>query len=124
MKNIIEYLDKNNIEYEFVSYGNPYYYNDGFTVQAVQVSFDYDLANNIKELKQKENGFLKYMKRKKKCCIGYEGRCGICIRWYSIFDVNDLRKYQEHENKIRKDVEKFWKEEHTRRMNEEMKKVG
>ena len=32
MKNIIEFLKKNGIEYQEVTYGNPYYYNDVFNV--------------------------------------------------------------------------------------------
>ena len=32
MKNIIEFLKKNGIDYKKVAYGNPYYYNDGFSV--------------------------------------------------------------------------------------------
>ena len=124
MKNIIEFLEKNNIEHEYVAYGNPYYYNDGFSVQAISIKFDYDLAADIKELEQREKAFLKYMKRKKKCCIGYSGRCGICIRWYSVFNVDDLEKLEEHENRIKVDVEKFWKEEHARRTAENMKVAG
>lgn len=84
------------------------------------MKFDYELSGNIKELKKKEDSFLKYMKRKKKCCIGYSGRCGICIQWYSVFDGNDFKMYQEHEARIHADVEKFWTEVHNKRMNENM----
>ena len=124
MKNIIEFLEKNNIEYEFVTYGNPYYYNDGFTVQAVSVKFVYDLADNIKEMELKEDRFLKSMNRRKSCCIGYDGRYGICSHWYAVFNVDDFKRLEEHEKRIHADVEKFWKEEHARRMNEGVKKVG
>lgn len=118
---MINYLEKNNIEYEFVSYGNPFYYNDGFTVQAVRVNFNYGLADNIKEMEQKEDKFLKSMMRRKSCCIGCSGKCGICSQWYAVFNVDDLRKYEEHEDRIHADVEKFWKEEHARMMNEGVK---
>lgn len=60
---------------------------------------------------------MKYLKRKKKCCIGYSGRCGICLQWYSMFDVNDFKMYQEHEARIQADAEKFWIEEHNKRMH-------
>lgn len=115
MKKIIAFLEENNIDYESVTYGNPYYYNDGFQVPAITVKFDYELAESIPELKKKEKLFQQFMKRKKTHCIGYSGRCGICIPWYSIFSVFDFRRQQEHESRIHADVEKFWKEEHARR---------
>lgn len=102
MKKLVEFLKKNNIEYEYVNYGNPYYYNDGFRVQAISITFDYDLTDDIKE-----KSFLNYMKRKRKCCIGYTGRCGLCIQWYSVFDVSDFKRHQEHENRIKSDTENF-----------------
>lgn len=37
MKKIIEFLKENGIEYKIVSLGNPYYYNDGFTVQGITI---------------------------------------------------------------------------------------
>lgn len=120
MKNVINYLENNNIKYESVTYGNPYYYNDGFGVQAISLEFDYELTDNIQELRKKEDAFLNYMKRKKRCCIGHSGISGICIKWYSVFNVNEFQKYEEHETRIRADVEKFWKAEHARRINEGM----
>ena len=94
MKKLVEFLKKNNID--------PYYYNDGFRVQAISITFDYDLTDDIKE-----KSFLNYMKRKRKCCIGYTGRCGLCIQWYSVFDVSDFKRHQEHENRIKSDTENF-----------------
>ena len=47
MKKIIEFLKENSIEYKIVSLGNPYYYNDGFTIQGITVRFDYELAKDI-----------------------------------------------------------------------------
>lgn len=120
MKNIIKFLEENNIDYECVKYGNPYYYNDGFSVQAVSVKFDYDFSENITELKQKEDTFLKYMKRKKRFCIGYSGKCGLFIPWYAVFDTDDFEKLKEHEKRIQTDVEKFWKGEHEKRINDGM----
>lgn len=115
MKRIIEFLEQNGIEYESVTCGNPYYYNDGFTVQGITIKFDYDLAESIPELQKKEKLFTQFMKRKKKHCIGYSGKCGICIPWYTIFSVLDFKKLQEHESRIHADMEKFWEEEHARR---------
>lgn len=123
MKNLVEFLDKNHIEYEYVNYGNPYYYNDRFRVQAIRLTFDYDLADDIKELEKKEKAFLNYVKRKRKCCIGYTGRCGLCIQWYSVFDVSDFKRYQKHEDRIKSDTEKFWMEEHAKRIAEAMKQA-
>lgn len=107
MKNIIEFLKKNGIEYQEVTYGNPYYYNDEFSVPAIRVTFDYELADDYKELKRKEHIFLQSMNRRKNYCIGYFGKCGLCIPWYSIFNVFDFKKQQEHEERIQKDIEKF-----------------
>ena len=63
------------------------------------------------------------MKRKRKCCIGYTGRCGLCIQWYSVFDVSDFKRYQKHEDRIKSDTEKFWMEEHAKGIAEAMKQA-
>ena len=123
MKNIIEFLKKNGIDYKKVAYGKPYYYNDGFSVQAIQVTFDYELADDYQELKRKEQLFLQSMKRRKNHCIGYSGKCGICIPWYSVFNVFDFKMQQDHEARIQADVEKFWQEEHARRESEKLMAV-
>lgn len=57
MKNLVGFLEKNHIEYKYVNYGNPYYYNDGFRVQAISITFDYDLADDIKELEKRKKHF-------------------------------------------------------------------
>lgn len=114
MKKIIDFLKQNGIDYELVNYGNPHYYNDGFTVQGLTIKFDYELAESIPELQKKEKLFTQFMKRRKKHCIGYSGKCGIYIPWYAVFDVSDFKRLQEHESRIQADVEKFWKEEHAR----------
>lgn len=115
MKKIIEFLEENNIEYRRVSYGDPHYYNDGFTVPAIMAYFDFDLADDYKELERKRAQFLKFMSRKKAYTIGYQGKSGIFCPWYSVFTVFDFVRQQEHENRIQADVEAFWKEEHARR---------
>lgn len=115
MKKIIDFLKQNGIEYKLVSCGDPYYYNDGFTVQGITIKFDYELAESIPELQEKERLFIKHMKRKKAYCIGYSGKCGIYIPWYTVFGTLDFKRLQEHESRIQADIEKFWKEEHARR---------
>ena len=113
MKKIIEYLEKNGIEYKPVTCGNPYYYNDGFTVPAIRIRFDYESidCSNIPEM------------RRKNYCIGSSGKCGICISWYTIFKTEDFRRYQEHEARIHADQEKFWKEEHEWREGEKLQAI-
>lgn len=123
MKNMIEFLKKNGINYEEKTYGNPYYYNDGFTVPAIMVKFDYEFTDDITELQKKEKLFLQTLNRKKNYCIGYSGTCGICIPWYSVFNVFDFKRQKEHEARIHADAEKFWQEEHERRERENLKAV-
>lgn len=125
MKKIIEFLEKSGLDYNSVTYGNPYYYNDGFTVPAIMIQFDYESIDcgSIPEMRKKENAFLKSMERRKNYCIGISGKCGICIPWYSIFRVEDFKRYQEHETRIHADQEKFWQEEHLRRERKELQAV-
>ena len=125
MKKIIEYLEKNGIEYKPVTCGNPYYYNDGFTVPAIRIRFDYESidCSNIPDMRRKQNAFTKSMRRRKNYCIGSSGKCGICIPWYTIFKTEDFRRYQEHEARIHADQEKFWKEEHEWREGEKLQAI-
>lgn len=125
MKKIIEFLEKNGIDYKPVTYGNPYYYNDGFMVPAIMVQFDYESidCSSIPEMMKKQDAFLKSMERRKNHCIGISGRCGIYIPWYSIFKVEDFKRYQEHETRIQADQEKFWKKEHERRESKKLQAV-
>lgn len=125
MKKIIEFLEKNGLDYNSVTYGNPYYYNDGFIVPAIMVQFDYESIGRggIPEMMKKQDAFLKFMKRKKNHCIGSSGKCGIYIPWYSIFKVEDFKRYQEHETRIHADQEKFWQEEHARRESKKLQAV-
>ena len=109
MKKIIEFLKENGIEYRTVSLGNPYYYNDGFTVQGITVRFDYELAKDMQEFQKKEEAFLKSMKRRKKHCIGYSGRCGIYIPWYTVLATSDFEKLKEHEARLMQMFKSFGK---------------
>jgi len=111
MKKIIAWLEENGIEYKLCQYGNPYYFNDGFSVKGIQVSFYFDGIGN--ELK-KERLLLDYMKRKKSY---------VCQRtWfgagytYRILATLDALRLKQHEKAVTEAVEKFWQEEHERRM--------
>lgn len=117
MKKIIEFLEKHGIEYRRVNLGDPYYYKDGFTVQAIRVSFDYEIIDrkSIPQLQEKERRFNQYIKRRKNYCIGYSGKSGIYIPWYTVLNIDDFERLEEHERRIQADVEKFWQEEHERR---------
>lgn len=122
MKRIIEYLEKNGIEYKPVTCGNPYYYNDGFTVPAISIRFDYESidCSCIPEMQKKERAFLKSIERRKNHCIGSSGKSGIYIPWYMVLSTDDFKRLEEHEARIHADVEKFWKEEHERREREKL----
>ena len=123
MKKIIDFLEQSGIEYSREMYGNPYYYNDGFTVPALIVTFDYELTDNRKEMERKESLFKQYMNRQKAHCLPYSGVCGIYIPHYAVMSVFDYRRHAEHEARIRADVEKFWQEEHARREVEKLAAV-
>ena len=120
MKKIIDFLENNDIEYRQETYGNPYYYNDGFRVPALVVWFDYELTEDTAALKEKERLFKQYMNRRKAYCIAYSDVCGIYIPYYTIMSVFDYHRHVEHEAQIRSDVEKFWQAEHTRREAERL----
>lgn len=123
MKKIIEFLENNGIEYRRETYGNPYYYNDGFRVPALVVRFDYELAEDAEALREKEWLFNQYMNRRKAYCIAYSGVCGVYIPYYTVMGVFDYHRHAEHEARIKSDVENFWKEEHARREAERMAAV-
>lgn len=125
MKKIIQYLEKNGIEYKPVTCGDRYYYNDGFTVPVIRIRFDYESidCSSIPEMRRKQDAFIKSMRRRKNYCIGFSGKCGICIPWYTIFKTEDFRRYQEHEARIHADQEKFWKEEHERCEREKLQAI-
>lgn len=111
MKKIIEFLQENGIEYTVSKFGNPYYFDDNFSVEGLQVSFDFYLDDNASSKKAKFEKFIKFKK-------SYEVRsfrfgCGYT---YNIFTVFDARRLDEHENAIKKATEKFWQEEHARRL--------
>lgn len=62
MKNIEKWLQENGIEYRKCKYGNPDYFNDGFQVDGLRISFYFDEIGNTRK---QENQLVKFMSRKK-----------------------------------------------------------
>ncbi len=116
MKKIIAWLEENGIEYSVDKFGNPYYFNDGFTVDGIQVSFYFDGIGNAWEKKEMLEKFMK----RKKSYVCYDFRFGAGYT-YRIMTVSDYVKLIEHEKAIDDAVKKFWQEEHARRMRIESK---
>lgn len=111
MKKIIKWLNENGIEYTTCKYGNPYYFNDGFSVDGIKVTFFFDEIGNSRD---QEKSLVKYMSRKR----AYICKCSRFGAGYSycIMTVFDAARLQEHEKAVQDAVEKFWQEEHARRM--------
>ena len=110
MKKIIDFCNENGIECKREKFGNPYYFNDGFSVDGLIVSFDFYID---REASHKMNIFEKIMSRKK----SYDVECfRFGAGWsYRIFTVFDKRRLEKHTNAIKEATEKFWEEEHARR---------
>lgn len=113
MKKIIEFLEKNGIEYNVNKYGNPHYFNDGFSVDGIQITFHFDGIGNAPENKKL---LLDFMKRKK-AYICRESRFG-AGHTYRIMTVFDEARLERHEKSVTDATEKFWEEEHKRRTEE------
>ena len=56
MKNIEKWLQENGIEYIKCKYGSPYYFNDGFQVDGLRISFYFDEIGNTRK---QENQLIK-----------------------------------------------------------------
>lgn len=113
MKKIIAWLEENKIEYSVNKYGNPYYFNDGFFVEGIQIAFYFDEIGNKPE---NEKLLKDYMKRKKSyTCQGSRFGAGYTYRIMRVFDAARLEK---HEKEVADAVEKFWEEEHAQRIQE------
>lgn len=111
MKKIIAWLEENRIEYSVNKYGNPYYFNDGFSVDGVQITFYFDGIGNELE---KEKLLRDFMKRKKSyICKEYRFGAGYTYRIMTIFDAARLEK---HEKAVADATEKYWEAEHARRI--------
>lgn len=110
MKKIIKFLEENGIEYSANKHGNPHYFNDGFSVEGIQVSFYFDGIRNAPE---KKKLLLDYMKRKRSY-VCQERRFGAGYT-YRIMAIFDFKRLEQHEKAVADAVEKFWEEEHKRR---------
>ena len=44
MKKIIAWLEENGIEYSVNKYGNPQYFNDGFSVDGIHIAFYFEIG--------------------------------------------------------------------------------
>lgn len=111
MKKIIEFLEKNGIEYSVNKYGNPYYFDDDFSVGGIQIAFYFDGIGNAPE---KKNLLLDFMKRKK-AYVCQERRFGAGYT-YRIMSVFDTARLEKHEKAVADAVEKFWEKEHEKRI--------
>lgn len=111
MKNIEKWFAEKGIKYDIYQYGNPYYFNDGFSVAGINVAFHYDNIGNEYNLRYELE---RYMKKKKSCvCIPYNFGGGIA---YHIHTVFDYRRLVEHEERVQNATEAFWQAEHARRI--------
>lgn len=113
MKKIITWLEENKIEYSVNKYGNPRYFNDGFSVDGIQIAFYFDGIGNAPE---KKKLLLDFMKRKK-AYICQESRFGAGYT-YRIMTVFDAARLERHEKTVADAVEKFWEEERKRKIEE------
>lgn len=114
MKNIEKWLKENGIEYRKFKYGNPDYFNDGFQVDGLRISFYFDEVGNTRK---QENQLVKFMTRKK-AYICKSSRFGYGYS-YDIMTVFDAARLEKHEKAVQEAVETFWQAEHARRMQEE-----
>lgn len=111
MKQIEKWLQENDIQYRPAKWGNPYYFNDGFSVSGLQVTFDYYLDPDARS---KKTAFEKYMGRKRI----YDCKCHKCGTgwWYHVLTSSDAAQLDAHEKRVADAVEAFWQAEHARRM--------
>lgn len=110
MKKIITWLEENGIEYSANKYGDPYYFNDGFSVDGIQIAFYFDGIGNAPE---KKKLLVDYMRRKKSY-VFQESRFG-AGHTYRIMTVFDSARLEQHEKAVMDAVERFWAEEHERK---------
>lgn len=112
LQSIANYLLEQEIEFKVTNYGNPYYYGDGFFVPGIIVNFDFDLVygEDFTNMLVKKKNFLKFVEKQKSLVIGFSGKCGIYEPYFCVFDRTDYKKLMEHQNRIRKDTNKFWEE--------------
>lgn len=94
MKRIEKWLRDNNITYRLAKWGNPDYFNDGFAVCGLMVTFDF------------------YQGRKRAYnCECYRYGAGW---WIRVLTAADAPRLEEHEKRVSDAVEAFWQAEHAR----------
>lgn len=111
MKKIEKWLKENGFEYRKCKYGNPYYFNDGFYVEGISVSFYFDSIENDFEKRHELEKFM----RRKRAYTCYPSRFGFGVT-YLIMTVFDYTRLEKHEREIQDAVEAFWQAEHARRI--------
>lgn len=110
MKQIEKWLHDNGIVYRPTKWGNPDYFNDGFSVSGLMVTFDFYLDLDSS---RKMADFKRYMSRKRTYdCKCYKYGTG----WsYRILTASDASRLDKHEKRVSDAVEAFWQAEHARR---------
>ena len=110
MKQIEKWLTDNGITYRPAKWGNPDYFNDGFNVSGLIVTFDFYLDPDTSH---KMTAFERYMIRKKSLdCKCYSYGAGF---WFRVLTVFDGACLEEHEKRVSDAIEAFWQAEHARR---------
>lgn len=111
LKRIEKWLKENGIEYSVNRYGNPYYFNDGFSVTGIQITFFWDGVGNDWD---KRHSLERFMSRKKSYSLQRQHFGGGVS--YIIMTAFDAARWHKHEKAIADAVEAFWQAEHARRM--------
>lgn len=111
MKKIEKWLSENDLEYSCQHYGNSTYFNDGFSVHGLAVSFYTDgIGNDRSKVAELE----RYMSRQNAyVCIRSLFGAGIS---YCIMTALDAARLAEHEKRVADASEAFWQAEHERRL--------
>lgn len=107
MKNIEKWLSENSIQWKRASWGDPDYFNDGFSVSGLQVTFNFYIDPDAS---RKMTAFERYMSRKRTyVCKCYSYGCGF---WFDILFNSDAARLMEHEKRVTDASEAFWQAEH------------
>lgn len=110
MKQIEKWLTDNGITYRPAKWGNPDYFNDGFCVSGLMVTFDF---YQDPDARRKMNDFERRMSRKRSySCRAYKYGAGW---WFRVLKTADDAKQEAHEKRVSDALEAFWQAEHARR---------
>lgn len=110
MKQIEKWLTDNDITYRPAKWGNPDYFNDGFNVSGLMVTFDF---YQDPDAGHKMRTFKRCMGCKKiYTCKCYKYGAGY---WFRVLTVFDDAKLEDHEKRVSDAIEAFWQAEHARR---------